>query len=101
MQLLFIFVVCDFASCKKIFVCAKFFYNISDDLPKKSQKNAHLSIDLSITIRVFWSRHLAGPPGRFAVCPWRNRIPQVNIWFEKGAAKRGKVTILAFFPKRF
>ena len=55
---------------------------------KSKKKNTHLSIDLSITIRVFWSRHLAGPPGRFAVCPWRNRIPQVNIWFEKGAAKR-------------
>ena len=38
MQLLFIFVACDFASRKKIFVCAKFIYNISDDLPKKSQK---------------------------------------------------------------
>ena len=48
MQLLFIFVVCDFASCKKIFVSAKFIYNISDDLPKKSQKTTHLSIDLSI-----------------------------------------------------
>ena len=47
MQLLFIFVACDFASCKKIFVCAKFIYNISDDLPKKSQKK-HSSIDRSI-----------------------------------------------------
>ena len=44
---------------------------------KKSPKNTCLSIDLSITIRVFWSRQLAGPPGRFAVCPWRNGIPQV------------------------
>ena len=48
MQLLFIFVACDFASCKKIFVCAKFIDNIYDDLPKKSQKTTHLSIDLSI-----------------------------------------------------
>ena len=55
---------------------------------KSPKKNTHLSIDLSFTIRVFWSRHLAGPPGRFAVCPWRNGIPQVSIWFEKGAAKR-------------
>ena len=47
MQLLFIFVVCDFASCKKIFVCAKFIDNISEDLPKKSPKK-HLSIDRSI-----------------------------------------------------
>ena len=78
MQLLFIFVACDFASCKKIFVCAKFIDNISEDLPKKvPKKNTCLSIDLSITIRVFWSGHLAGPPGRFAVCPWRNGIPQV------------------------
>ena len=49
---------------------------------KSPQKNTHLSIDLSITLRVFWSGQLAGPPGRFAVCPWRNGIPQVSIWFE-------------------